>query len=96
MTQTNLHEVQSPNETNHTKEQAPFMTPVTLKKEDDTAKQQKFKKEANEEDLGSGAASRRRRTATGEVQSDMQYERDTLLDRERNWLSKNLLPMTRI
>ena len=44
----------------------------------------------------SGAASRRRRTATGEVQSDMQYERDTLLDRERNWLSKNLLPMTRI
>ena len=37
MTQTNLHEVQSPNETNHAKEQAPFMTPVTLKKEDDTA-----------------------------------------------------------
>ena len=43
-----------------------------------------------------GDFGRKKRTATGEVQSEMEYERDNLLDRERNWLSKNLLPMTRI
>ena len=29
-------------------------------------------------------------------ESDLNRERDTLLDRERNWLSNNLMPMTRI
>ena len=55
-----------------------------IQKEEDQDQKIKFK--AQEDD----SLSRER------DQSDLNHERDiTLLDRERNWLSKNLMPMTR-
>ena len=66
-----------------------------IQKQEDSGQNQKYNTGhgglATDGDFG-----RKKRTATGEVQNEMEYERDNLLDRERNWLSKNLLPMTRI
>ena len=67
-----------------------------IQKADDSDQRHMFKNGQDGSAVDGDALGRKKRTATGEVQNEMEYERDNLLDRERNWLSKNLLPMTRI
>ena len=59
-----------------------------IQKEQDSEQRRTFK--------GQDADDSFSRDRGGQDNSDYKRERDTVLDRERNWLSKNLMPMTRI